>query len=520
MIFPNSTIQEKVLNAPLNPGCYIYRDEAGGVLYVGKAISIRDRVKQYFSKSNDLPLKIIQMVSQISDVEFVIADSETEALVLETNLIKKYKPKYNTLMKDDKSYSWLKINMSEDFPRFEFLRDKKNEQKSIKYFGPFIDGRPIRKTIKLLREVFPYRTCNRRITEENGVIKSSNSKPCLYYFLGLCKAPCAGFIQSKEYKKDIKGVIDFISKKAEKVIQKLEIEMREKADSKDFEEAGKIRDKINDLKYITQKVSVMSNEKDFRRIKSVQKINGLLELISLIDFPNLKFNVDSDFKIECYDISNIQGTNAVGSMVVFVNGLPQKGLYRKFRIKTKKTPDDFAMMQEVLTRRFKHSKNQKNEDESFSKLPDLIVVDGGKGQLSSASEVLDALGVDIPIIGLAKKNEDIFKIISKTSGKVEFDKKVLKLETESRYLMQRIRDEAHRFGIDYHRKLRQKAQVFSVLSEIKGVGANLGVKLIKSFGSIEGVRKASREDLQQIVRNKTTVDNIQKLLSSDLSIGK
>ena len=209
-------------------------------------------------------------------------------------------------------------------------------------------------------------------------------------------------------------------------------------------------------------------------------------------------------------------------MVVFVEGLPQKHLYRKFRIKGKKTPDDFAMMKEVLTRRFQNGSgaNDKKADKSFSIHPNLIVVDGGKGQLSSGSEVLKSLGINIPIIGLAKKNEDIFKIVLDRDGEIAFQKKILKPESESRYLMQRIRDEAHRFGIDYHRKLRQKAQIFSVLSEIKGVGDVLGVKLLKSFGSIEGIRQATPVELQQVVKNKKTVENIQKLLSSDLPVSK
>ena len=500
-------LQQKIGQAPLSPGCYIFRNKDGKILYVGKALILRDRVKQYFASSKDLLPKTALLVEQIADVEFVVADSETEALVLESNLIKRYKPKYNVLRKDDKNYLWLKLNKEEAFPKFEFVREKQND--AATYFGPYYAGKPIKKTLRLLREIFPYRTCNRKINEVKGKITSSDSKPCLYYFLGLCPAPCAGFIPSKDYFKNINHIENYLLKKIEVVVKKLEEDMVKLSKNQDYEQAAQIRDKINDLKYIAQKVDVepRTNEHTFRILKSSQKIKALEELIEII--ANEELVLRSGFKMECYDISNIQGANAVGSMAVFVDGLPQKRLYRKFKIKSKNTPDDYAMLEEVLHRRFKHLTI--SEDASFKIPPELIVIDGGKGQLSSAFKVLSELKIKIPVVGLAKKNEDIFKIVD-IDGELNFEKKVLPIGSEARFLMQRLRDETHRFGIDYHRKLRQKAQVFSLLSEIPGVGQVLGVKLLKAFGSINGVRKATEAEIYAVVKNKTTVNNIIKLL--------
>lgn len=507
-------IKNLVLKAPLSPGCYIYKDVKGKVLYVGKAIILRDRVKQYFNPSSILPTKIMNMVKLIKDIEYVITDSETEALVLESNLIKKYKPKYNVQRKDDKNYLFLRVNGNESFPRLELIREKFDEK--ARYYGPYYKGGPIKKTIKLLREVFPYRTCNRKIVEKNGVIRSSDSKPCLYYFLGLCQAPCAGLISSSEYKKNIKHIEDYVSKKVEGVIRTLEMEMKKFSKDQDFENAATLRDKINDLRYISERIDVepRTDEFMFKIIKSVQKVEALHELLKILDIAEIEFK--QDFKIECYDISNLSGTNAVGSMVVFVGGMPQKRLYRKYRIKLKQTPDDYAMLKEVLSRRFETG-DDKKQDDSFSILPDLIVIDGGKGQLSSAYEVLEEKGLSIPIVGLAKKNEDVFKI-NNNNGEIEFIKKELPKGSEARYLMQRIRDETHRFGIDYHRKLREKAQRFSILSEIPGVGKVIGIKLLKSFGSLNGIRNASKDELYAVIKNKRTVDNLLRLLKVSSSI--
>jgi excinuclease ABC subunit C len=505
-MYPNSSLKKKIEAAPLAPGCYIYRDKNNVVIYVGKALILRERVKQYFAAARELGPRIEGMVSKIVDVEYVVTDSELEALVLETNLIKRYKPKYNVLRKDDKNYMYLRLDPKQSFPRFEYLREK--PQDKAKYWGPYMNGGPIKKTLKLLREIFPYRTCNRKIVEKNGKITSSDPKPCLYYFLGLCQAPCAGFISSSEYKASIKNIEKYLDNRLALIIEQLEVKMKTAAEARDFELAAQIRDKILDLKYISQKVDVdpRTDEHIFRKIKSTQNYLALSQLLNLID---RKIETKSGFKIECYDISNIQGTNAVGSMVVFVDGMPQKRLYRKFRIKTKSTPDDFAMLKEVLSRRFKKD-NVKSNDESFNQDPDLIIIDGGKGQLSAIDSIFKELKIDLPLVGLAKRNEDIFKLEGEEFVKIELPK-----GSEARFLMQRIRDETHRFGIDYHRKLREKAQKFSLINEIPGVGKVLGVKLLKAFGSLNGLRQASKQELYAVVHNKKTVDNIIKLLQTN-----
>jgi excinuclease ABC subunit C len=515
VVIQNKDLKTKIYSAPLLPGCYIYKDNKGNILYIGKANELRSRVKSYFLKNADLLPRIKIMVSKISDVEFITVDSEVEALVLETNLIHKYRPKYNSDKKDDKNYQYLKFLNSEDFKAPLLVREKKTDK--AKYFGPYPQTLPLKRMLKYLRKVFPYRTCNRKIEEIKSkidgkvIIKSSDPKPCLYYYLGLCPAPCAGKISKKSYSKNIIHLQEYFFQRKEFVISKLKEEMVMLSKNKKFEEAALVRDKINDLLYISQRIEVENNvdELKFVENRKLNKINALSELIATISDDALE--VKDGFKIECYDISNIQGKLAVGSMVVFVNGLPAKQLYRKFRIKIKSTPDDFAMMQEVFSRRFS-VKNLKSKDSSFNVLPDLIIVDGGKGQLSSTFEILKGLELSIPIIGLAKKNEDIFKINKSNSQVLSFSKIILKEASESKFLIQRIRDEAHRFGVTYHRNLRLKAQKFSIINTIPGVGKVLGIKLLKAFGSLEGIKGATEAELYQIIKNKKTVQAIRNIL--------
>ena len=501
-------LKKKMNSAPLLPGCYIYRDGTGKILYIGKANELRSRVKSYFLKNAELLPRIRLMVNKIRDVEFITVDSEAEALVLETNLIHKYRPKYNSEKKDDKNYQWLKFSKLDDFKSPLLVREKKND--NAKYFGPYPESLPLKRTLKYLRKVFPYRTCNRRITEIHSeidnklIIKSSNPEPCLYFHLGLCPAPCAGKVSKKEYSKNIKHLQEYFSQRKEYVIYKLREEMALLAKDKRFEEAALIRDKVNDLLYISQRIEVENNidEQKFVINRNNAKAKALSELIDIIKDDSLEFK--ENFKIECYDISNLQGKLAVGSMVVFINGIPAKQLYRKFRIKIKDTPDDYAMIKEVFTRRFS-KKNLTSKDKSFNVLPDLIIVDGGKGQLSTGNKILKELELNTTIIGLAKRNEDIFSVSQPYQ-------RLLKEGTEARFLMQRIRDEAHRFGITYHRGLRLKAQKFSIINTIPGIGKTLGVKLLRAFGSIDGVRKATEPDLYQIIKNKKTVHTIKEIL--------
>jgi excinuclease ABC subunit C len=541
MKFFSKTLEKIIKDAPMLPGCYLFKDGAGKILYIGKAIQLHDRVKSYFAPRNDLSVRIMKMVEKIRNVEFITVDSEVEALVLETNLIHKYHPKYNVDKKDDKNYQWLKFLKNEDFPRPLLVRAKISD--NARYFGPYPSGLPLKRTLKYLRKVFPFRTCNRKIeqlksarkfgrlqapfySEETGresvqesrqvvPVKSSDPKPCLFYFLGLCPAPCAGKISKKEYSKNISHIKEYFTGKKENLIYKLKEEMAILSKDRKYEEAALMRDKINDFIYIAQKIEVENNltEEQFVIRRNLSKLGALKDLLTAT--VGESFTLVPDFKIECYDISNIQGKLAVGSMVVFINGVPAKKMYRKFRIKLKDQPDDYAMLQEVFTRRFSQ-KNLTGKDASFSILPDLIIVDGGKGQLSSSFKILQNLKILVPIIGLAKKYDDVFTLTpsQNTKGNRDefgFGKVILKQGSESKFLIQRIRDEAHRFGIAYHRNIRLKAQKFSILSTVPGVGKVIGLKLLRAFGSIEKIKSASAAELNLIVKNKKTVAGIMKM---------
>lgn len=544
MVFPNELIAQKVRNAPLLPGCYLYKDKNNNILYVGKALRLRDRLYSYFSDPSRLEPKIVNMLKLAADVDYLTADSELEALVLETNLIKKYRPKYNKDKKDDKNYLWIEISRKEDFPKILLVREKRS--KSADYYGPFTSTVPLNRIIRMLRKVFPYRTCNRVIKEITGEvngklvtkIESSNSVPCLYYHLGLCQAPCAGLVTKKTYRGNIQRIGQFLRSGKQELLENLSKDMQSYAAKREYEQAKIVRDQINDLQYISQKIDVDidTDEVIFQAAKKAKRSRALSDLVQIIGNDKLSWYANDnatgnpeftrEFKIECYDISNIQGTNAVGSMVVFVNGEPAKKLYRKFRIKTKNSPDDFAMLAEVFRRRFANNKkpaeknintnknNKLKPDDSFSKYPDLIVVDGGKGQLSSTYQILTEKKVDVPIIGLAKRYEDLF-LVKEISGELQFVKRTLPRGSEARFLMQRIRDEAHRFGITYHRKLRTQAMTASVLDEIPGISKLIRQKLFKAFGDVNGIKKADAANLAEIIRNRKTVRNLQIALQKE-----
>ncbi len=499
--------KEKLNELPTAPGCYIYRNKSGNVLYVGKGINIKNRVKSYFSSIDRLDPKIKKLINQVYSIETVTTDSNLEALILETNLIKKYKPKYNRLMKDDKNYSWLMVTKGEDFPRLEFIRNKKI--KSADYFGPYVNLKPIKRALKELRKIFPYRSCRRKIyfyKDKNGKRKlySSNRKVCLYYHLNLCEGPCDNLVTKKEYRDNINNIKRFFRSDKTKIIRSLKKDMRKYASKRKYEKAAKQRDKIEDLQYITQRIKVEEgiDEKLLKKEKRERNINALERLIRKLSL-NFKGKLDN-FKIECYDISNISGKSATGSMVVFVGGEKEKSLYRKFKIKTKDTPDDFKMLREVFDRRF--SKTEKDKDESFQKLPDLIIVDGGKGQLSSVLKILKNKNLKIPVIGLAKREEEIFQ-----QKREKFKKKKLRKRSDEYFLIQRIRDEAHRFAIRYHRKLHSKKMLTSKLDDIPGVGKVTKRKLLKAFGSYHRIKDATRKDLNTVIKNRKTVENILRL---------
>lgn len=514
----SSQFKEKVLNMPKQPGCYMYKNSKDKIIYIGKAKNLFNRVKSYFTNYKKLDIRIQSMIDNAVDIDIVTVDSEVESMILENNLIKKYKPKYNVMMRDDKNYSYImfekQIKGKNDFPRIRIVRDK--NEKDAEYFGPYPSRVPLKNILKRMRKVFPYASCNRRLIQVSTdplKVDTNNSVPCLYYHLGLCKAPCASIQSKEDYMKDFNNLKKFFKGEKTNIIKELEKEMFAYSKNMEFEKASKIRDKINDIKYSTTHIKIDNDVDDISvsEIKEQQRANAIKDLIQNLKFPESKLFYHKGFRIECYDISNIQGTSPVSAMTVMIDGQIRPDQYRKFRIRTKDTPDDFKMLQETLERRLKYiadigenqskltvQKKQKSSkasskdliDDSFCQIPDLIIIDGGKGQLASSYLILREYGLEkkIPMVGLAKREEELFLMTNqikemnneepydfedeKTSKHIEqFEKRFIRVllprRSESLFLVQRIRDEAHRFGITYHRKLRSKKMLTNISSRIK-----------------------------------------------------
>ncbi len=621
-------VQKKLTQLPPNPGCYIYRDEGGDVLYVGKAISLKNRVRSYFQSSTRHAIRIARMVAKIRDIEWIVVDSEIEALILECNLIKKHRPPYNVLLRDDKSYPYITIT-NERFPRLLFTRRVKKD--GSKYFGPYTSAYSVRETLQLLHKVFPLIPCGKSWSGQ------AEQRPCLYYHLGQCLAPCAGLADKDAYKEVILEVTRFLSGKGDTLVTDFQNQMAEAAESLEFERAAKLRDKISALESVLQRQKVLTTDQVDQDVIAVVKddrgaaiqmlyIRGgkligqrqfmlagsaesapseavqefvkqyyseapevpreiLLpveiaekqivqqwlrgrkgsavslevpqggEKLKLVEMAATNAeqalfalskemaakeewaeeaisqlqdaieNPTPPMRIEGYDISNIQGTAPVGSMVVFENGQAAKNEYRRFRIRFHpESPNDFAMMHEVITRRLRA---YLDGDPKFSKLPDLIMIDGGKGQLSAALKARDDLGMSVPMVGLAKKMELIYKPIegseahpSRLPGATDKDEQEarewvyhyergskrayayqeieLPLQSHGLTLLRRLRDEAHRFAVSFHRKIRDKRMQGSAIEEIPGIGPRRKRLLLRTFGSIEGIRRASVEEIAAV----------------------
>lgn len=521
----SEAFQHHVKEAPLLPGCYIYVNEEGEYLYIGKAKVLRNRIRSYFNNYYRLEPRISQMIDQAVDINYITVDSEAEALILESNLIKKYKPRYNIRLRDDKGYVYVKFdrfrasvdeNDWQTVPSISVVREK--QKNDAIYYGPFASVQTVKRLLKRLRKIFPYCTGKSQVLipkDKNEPFISKSHKPCFGYHIDLCDGVCVGAITRKEYESQINNIKKFFKSEKTNLLDELEKEMQRAAKQKNYERAAKMRDRIRDLRYVGRSMIVDkdSDEVAIMKAKKERREAALTDLVTRLDFPEKALKLHKGLKIECYDISNIQGTNAVGSMVVFVDGEPRPDLYRRFKIKTIEGPNDFGMLQEVLTRRFnqylrselaktkgkdsvtqeEHTDNEgftiqmpkeleqrmKNwkPDESFSQLPDLMIIDGGKGQLSSTYRILQQYNLvdQLPIVGLAKREEEIFKVNEQFSDLSEsvydpekhqkfthvpidaidgFDLVRLPRRSESLYLVQRIRDEAHRFAITYHRKLR------------------------------------------------------------------
>lgn len=584
-------IETELSKLPSKPGVYIMHSANDDILYVGKAVSLHNRVRQYFREGhghNNSP-KIVKMVSQIAYFEYIVTSSEMEALVLECNLIKEYRPKYNTLMTDDKGYPYIKITVDEEFPRVLYSHNMKRDRS--KYFGPYTNPRAVKDTIELLNKLYNLRNCNRNLPRDIG-----KERPCLYYQIGQCSAPCNGFIISEEYKKNIDKAINFLNGNYKDTVNLLKEKMKAYASEMEFEKAAETRDLIDSINHIMDKqkmnvtggedrdvIACASNETDAvvtvffvregkllgrehhhmntnneetareiltafikqyysgtpylpkeiivqEEIDELLIIEGYLEerrgskvkiyvpqkgekkkllnlaydnaaLVLKQDVERIKrqekrtvgatkdiadiLGITSADRMEAFDISHISGTLSVASMVVFEKGVPKKNAYRKFRLKTVEGPDDYASMKEVLSRRF--------TDEKLDVYPDVIMMDGGKGQVNIALMVLDSLGLEIPVCGMVKDDNHHTRGLYYNNEEVEFPK-----GSEAMMMVTALQDEAHRFAIEYHRQLRSKNQVHSILDEIEGIGPARRKALLKHFKDTEQIKTASFEELKTV----------------------
>ena len=615
-------VEEELKKLPKKPGVYIMRDANDTILYVGKAVNLHNRVRSYFRENIGRGPAIDKMVSLIARFEYIVTDSELEALVLENNLIKENSPKYNTLLKDDKTYPYIKVTMGEEFPRILFSRTMKKDKS--RYFGPYTSAAAVKDTIELLNKLYQLRTCNRVLPRDIGL-----ERPCLNYHIKQCLAPCQGYVSKEEYAKQVEGALSFLNGNYAPILNDLESKMKAAAETMEFEEAARFRDLYNSVKSVAQKQKItdsdgedkdvialyqdeneavvqvffvrdgkligrehyymtnvsqndkpgilqefvkqfyagtpflprelmlqyeiedaeliekwLSERRGSRVYLRVPKIGSKEKLVELAaqnaklilsqDREKLKreegrtigavkeiaeiLGMERIERMEAFDISNTNGFENVGSMVVYEKGKPKRSDYRKFRIKTVAGPDDYACMREVLTRRFVHGMEEKQklqereidaEFGSFTKFPDLLLMDGGRGQVNIALEVLDELHINIPVCGMVKDDNH------RTRG-LYFNNVELPIDTHSEgfKLITRIQDEAHRFAIEYHRSLRSKAQVKSMLDDIPGVGPVRRKALMRHFKSIREIQEATREELLQVPElNERAVEDILRFFA-------
>lgn len=480
----NDLLASKLSTLPKGPGVYFHRDKSGEIIYVGKAAVLRNRVRQYFQASRSRDPKTEALVAEIADVDWMEVDSELEALFLEAEMIKRYMPRYNIMLRDDKAMSYIRIDYDSEYPTVTTTRRPLDD--GARYFGPYFSTVAVRQSLKLLRRVFPFATK-----------RSGQKRATLHYHLGLDPGLEEGRTSLAEYRANLRKLISVIEGKRAKIISDLEKEMAKASKAKDFETAAKLRNQIFALKGLDRQV--IFSDKEFQDISKDHALNELVNLLSIDKAP---------VRIEGYDISHMQGSDVVASMVVFTNGVSNKAEYRKFKTKLEHN-NDFYNMQETLTRRL----NQKNRKAWM--LPDLVLIDGGKGQLDAAIKARDEAGLAMPFIGLAKREEQI--VISKKGSNVTLNEaEVVRLggyKTESQdftlinlpsnsnliKLLQRIRDESHRFAVSYHSVLKTKRQTASLLEEVPGIGPETRKKLIKHFGSTRAVYQASEQELANLL---------------------
>ena len=596
----NFNIQEELKKLPGKPGVYLMHDEKDAIIYVGKAISLKNRVRQYFQSSRNKGAKIEQMVTHISRFEYIVTDSELEALVLECNLIKEHRPKYNTMLMDDKTYPFIKVTVAEAFPRVMMARQMKKDK--AKYFGPYTSAGAVKDTIELIRKLYKIRSCNRSLSKDIG-----KERPCLNYHIHQCDAPCQGYVTQEEYRKSIDEVVRFLNGNYDPILKELEEKMQEASDNLEFEKAIEYRELLSSVQKIAQKQKITDTAGDDRDILAMASEgedavvqvffirNGRLigrdhfylkideqeasgEILSsfikqfyagtpyipaelmlpeeiedqeiieewltarrehkvrlripkkgtkekLVELAqkNAQMVLKNDkerlkreegrtigavkelekilglkkiVRMEAYDISNTNGFDSVGSMVVYEHGRPKRNDYRKFKIKSVQGPDDYASMNEVLTRRFEHGLREQQEEKEaggFQAFPDLILMDGGRGQVNIALEVLERLHLQIPVCGMVKDDNHRTRGLYFNNVELPIDR-----NSECFRLITRIQDEAHRFAITFHRQLRSKGQVHSVLDDIPGVGPARRKDLMRHFENIEAIRNATAEELKEL----------------------
>lgn len=470
-------LQKLLKSLPHSPGVYFHKNANGEIIYVGKAAILKNRVRQYFQKTRELDAKTQALVAEIADIDWITVESEIDALFLESEMIKRYKPRYNILLRDDKSQTFVRINMADPYPYISFTRQPMDD--GAEYFGPYYNGWAVKKALRYLRRIFPYST---HVTMPKRV--------CLQYHLGLCPGVEEQKISSADYKKTLRKLMLYLKGERIQLIKQLENEMKTAAKSHEFEVAAARRNQISNLRQLGKQI--IFGDREFMDISKDKALSGLKELLGLPAIPT---------RIEGYDISHMQGSHNVASMVVATNGLADKSQYRKFKMRIPGN-NDFAHMHEVISRRF----SGRHDDWPT---PGLLLIDGGKGQLQAALKALHEQGQAIPAIGLAKRLEEI--VIAKDSAirldstaypgafvteNEDFYVVLLPKDSHIVKLLQRVRDESHRFAVSYHTHLKREAQTHSELEDIPGIGPITRKKLIRSFGSLRGVRAASREQLE------------------------
>lgn len=478
----------KLKTLPNQPGVYFHKDASGDIIYIGKAAILKNRVRQYFQKSRRRDPKTEALIAEIIDTDWVTVESELDALFLEAELVRRYMPRYNILLRDDKSSTYVRINYDDPYPSISFTRQPLDDK--AQYFGPFFNGGEVKRALRYLRRVFPYST-------HTGVIPK---RACLQYHLGLCPGIEEHKTPLNEYRANLRKLMQFLRGEREKVVEKMQSDMQKAAKKQDFEKAAELRNQYYALKALSKQI--VFSDKEFLDISKDRGLQGLADLLGLQREPR---------RIEGYDISHMQGTDNVASMVVFTNGIPDKANYRKFKMRIPGN-NDFAHMHEAITRRCSE-KNIKAWG-----LPDLFLIDGGKGQVAAAIRARDELGIARPMVGLAKREEEIVVHLEKSQvnvSKIELHKQhaivhesddflmiLLPKDSDIVKLLQRVRDESHRFAVSYHSVLKGKRQTASLLDDIPGVGPVTRKKLIRTFGSLQGVKAAPQAELDALVGEK------------------